>query len=155
MFTLKFDTSIDIAATRDQVWAVLTDFANYGQWNPFMVSAVGAAVAGTRMTNTISDASGSKMTFRPTITKAEPGRELRWMGRLGMPGVFDGEHWFTIEPLSTGGSRLRQGENFSGLLVPLLTGKLRRGTLPQFHAMNAALANRIGAEQAPGLMLDR
>ena len=37
-----------------------------------------------------------------------------------MPGLFDGEHYFTIEPLN--GSRVRfvQGENFTGLLVPLM-----------------------------------
>jgi hypothetical protein len=62
-----------------------------------------------------------------------------------VPGIFDGAHFFTIKPLAAGGSRLRQGENFSGLLVPLLKGKLERGTLPQFHAMNAALAARVAA----------
>jgi len=37
------------------------------------------------------------MTFRPTILKAEPNRELRWLGHLLVPGLFDGEHIFTIE----------------------------------------------------------
>ncbi len=31
-------------------------------------------------------------TFRPTVLVAEPNRELRWLGRLFMPGPFDGEH---------------------------------------------------------------
>jgi len=39
------------------------------------------------------------MTFRPTILKAEPERELRWLGRLLLPGLFDGEHVFEIEQI--------------------------------------------------------
>ena len=39
------------------------------------------------------------MRFKPRVLKAEPNRELRWLGHLGIPGLFDGEHIFTIEPL--------------------------------------------------------
>jgi hypothetical protein len=81
------------------------------------------------------------MTFKPTVLEAEPQRELRWLGDLFLPRLFDGEHSLRIEPI--GGDRVRfvQAERFLGALVPLLGGTLeatRRG----FEAMNEALKRR-------------
>jgi hypothetical protein len=87
--------------------------------------------------------SGKGMTFRPTVLVAEPGRELRWMGRLLLPGIFDGEHYFQIEPLGSGSVRFVHGERFSGLLVPLLKSSLAGGTKAGFVAMNEALKARV------------
>jgi hypothetical protein len=85
------------------------------------------------------------MTFRPTVLEAVPGQRLRWLGRFLLPGVFDGEHSFTIESLAGGRVRLTQEEQFRGVLVPLLVRSLDRGTLPAFEKMNQALKRR--AEQ--------
>ena len=38
------------------------------------------------------------MTFRPTVVKLEQGGELRWLGPLGVRGMFDGEHGFRVVP---------------------------------------------------------
>jgi len=56
--------------------------------------------------------------------------------------LFDANHLFTVEPRGTAASRLVQQEHFGGLLVPFFRGSLDRGTLPAFHAMNAALKER-------------
>ena len=37
-----------------------------------------------------------------------------------MPGLFDGEHYFQLEPLADGRTRFVQGEHFSGLLCGLI-----------------------------------
>lgn len=79
------------------------------------------------------------MTFRPTVLKAEPERELRWLGRLLLPGLFDGEHVFEIEQITADAVRFVQREQFSGLLVPLLWSGLDRDTRRGFNEMNAAL----------------
>jgi hypothetical protein len=57
------------------------------------------------------------VTFKPTVLAVEANRELRWLGRLLVPGVFDGEHSLRIEPLEGGGSRFVQSERFTGVLV--------------------------------------
>jgi hypothetical protein len=79
------------------------------------------------------------MTFKPVVLKAKPSRELRWLGRLLVPGLFDGEHRFVIEPM--GGSRVlfTQAERFKGLLVPLLWKSLDKNTREGFTRMNEAL----------------
>jgi len=141
----KLHTEILIGATAEQVWRVLTDFDAYHLWNPFMVEAQGRAAVGERLSLRMQPVGGSAMTFTPTVLEAVPGRRLRWRGRLVMPGVFDGEHSFTIETHAAG-VRLIQHENFTGVLVPLLAGQLDRGTLPGFELMNHALKERV--EQA-------
>lgn len=139
-------TEIKIAASPERVWEVLTDLAAYPQWNPFMTQASGAPVQGERLTIQMRPEGGRAMTFRPTVREAVPGRHLRWIGHLFVPGIFDGEHSFTIEPLDDGGVRLVQQEDFRGVLVPLLARSLDRRTLPAFKRMNEAL--KLRAEQA-------
>ncbi|MEU1350701.1 hypothetical protein [Streptomyces sp. NPDC005795] len=41
--------------------------------------------------------------------------------------------------------RLTQSERFTGVAVPFVEGQLRADTLPQFRAMNEALARRVEA----------
>ena len=132
-------TEININAPADRVWRLLTDFEHYPRWNPFIRSVRGRPEANTRLEIFIQPSGARGMTFRPTVLRAEPGRELRWLGRLLLPGLFDGEHIFEVEELAGGGVRFVQREKFSGLLVPLLWGRLDRDTRRGFNEMNAAL----------------
>ena len=139
-------SQIDIDATAEQVWEVLTDFAAYPVWNPFIVSAVGAAEVGSRVTRRMQPVDARAVTLRPTVLEATPGRRLRWRGRLGIAGVFDAEHVFTLTSRHDGGVTVTQAEDFTGLLVPFMAGSLDRHTHPAFVAMNQALKAR--AEEA-------
>jgi hypothetical protein len=87
------------------------------------------------------DATGDT-TFTPTVLVVEPGRELRWVGKVGPGGIFDGQHTFTITQIAPGRVLLTQREDFSGVAVPFFEGRLHADTLPQFRAMNAALARQ-------------
>jgi hypothetical protein len=135
-------SEIDIHATPERVWQVLTDLAAYPKWNPFITRAEGEVRRGGRLTLRMQPAGGRAMTFRPTVLEATEGRRLRWLGHLLVAGLFDGEHSFTIRPLGDGRVRLVQQEDFRGLLVPLLAGSLDRRTLPGFEQMNQALKRR-------------
>jgi uncharacterized protein YndB with AHSA1/START domain len=44
----RLATGVDIDATADRVWRVLTDVSAYDRWNPFIVHADGTAEAGAR-----------------------------------------------------------------------------------------------------------
>ncbi|HET7087642.1 MAG TPA: SRPBCC domain-containing protein [Anaerolineae bacterium] len=138
-------TEIEIQATAERVWQLLTDFASFPQWNPFIRQANGEVRAGARLNVHVQPSGASGMTFQPTVLKAEPNRELRWLGRLVIPGLFDGEHIFTIEPVGEGRVRFTQREIFTGLLVPLLARGLDTNTRRGFEEMNQALKAR--AEQ--------
>src|SRR5215211_770025 len=78
----------------------------------------------------------------PTVLAAAPAQELRWLGQLGVPGLFDGEHGFRIESMGTNRVRFIQDERFSGLLAPLVLHVIGRSTRQGFEAMNVALKAR-------------
>ena len=138
-------SEIEIQASAERVWQLLTDFPSFPQWNPFIRKASGNIRAGERLDVNIQPSGASGMTFRPTVLKAEPNRELRWLGHLLIPGLFDGEHIFTIEPLGEGRVRFTQREVFTGLLVSLFARGLDTDTRRGFEEMNQALKAR--AEQ--------
>ena len=137
------DTEILIQAVPDKVWQVLTDFAAYPQWNPFIESIEGRPEWGTRLTVRIN-AGGKRHVFKPVVLQATASTRLRWLGRVGFPGVFDGEHSFELRPEGAG-TRLLQTESFQGFLVPLLWKDVEPVTKAGFHAMNAALKARAEA----------
>jgi hypothetical protein len=140
-------TEITMQATPERVWEVLTDFAAYPAWNPFIPRIAGPLAAGSRLDVQLQPPEGRGMRFRPTVLAAAPPRELRWLGHLGIPGLFDGEHAFRIEPLGVDQVRFIQEERFSGLLAPLMMRFIERNTRQGFEAMNRAL--KVRAEQ-PG-----
>ena len=141
----QLHTEIEIAASTAVVWEILTDLERYAEWNPFITSSEGEVVLGQRITNRMQPPGGKAMTFMPTITDVEEGHTFEWLGRLGLPGVFDGRHRFELYPGSDGGTRLVHREQMSGILVRPLRKKLDRETLPGFEAMNEALKARAEA----------
>ena len=47
--TAELRTFVDIDATPERVWQVLTDLPAYAEWNPFVTRADGAFVVGSRL----------------------------------------------------------------------------------------------------------
>ena len=143
----ELQSGIEIQASAERVWSILTDFAAFPQWNPFIRQIRGKVLAGEQLEVYLQPSGARGMRFHPTVLNAEPGRELRWRGHLLVPGLFDGEHIFTIEPLGPGRVRFIQREIFTGLLVPLFARGLDTDTLRGFEEMNTALKGI--AEQDP------
>ena len=144
---LEIRTDIEIATEPEHLWTILTGFAAYPQWNPFISSIQGEAKPGERLSVTVQPVGSNSMTFRPTVLAASPHQELRWLGHALLPGLFDGEHYFQIVPIAPGRVRFIHGEKFSGILVALARAKLQGGTKAGFEAMNKALKSRAENEQ--------
>ncbi|NWF83232.1 MAG: SRPBCC domain-containing protein [Bryobacteraceae bacterium] len=135
-------TELIIDAPAQRVWKVLIDFAAYPAWNPFVRKIEGAPKPGSRLKVVIRPPGGQGMTFKPVVLKADPNRELRWLGHFLLPGIFDGEHCFIIEPVSESRVRFIHSERFNGILVALMRSSLDGGTRAGFEAMNQALKAR-------------
>jgi len=135
-------SEVTINAPAEQVWDVLTDVDAYPEWNPFFVKAKGKLVVGNALDLTMQPVGKSAQSFSPKVLEVEHMRKLVWRGRLGVPGLFDGTHQFTIERVGDNAVKFTQHEDFSGIFVPFVGFEpYRQG----WEKMNAALKQR--AEQ--------
>jgi hypothetical protein len=134
-------THLTVDGPVDQVWQTLTDLDGYAGWNPFITAGTGVVDVGQRLELRMQPPGGRAMTFKPWVTAVEAHRYLEWLGRLGMPGLFDGRHSFSLTPLSGGRTLLQQSETFTGVLVPV-AGSILTRTRAGFEAMNQALAQQ-------------
>jgi hypothetical protein len=133
------NTEILIQASPDKVWAILTDFEKYPEWNPFIKSLTGIVSVGNIITVKLEPPGAKGMTFKPVVLAFEKNKELRWLGHLLFPGLFDGEHRFEITDNKNGTTTFRQSESFKGILVPLFNKMLDINTMDGFNMMNRKL----------------
>lgn len=142
----ELHTQIDIEATPETVWNIITDLDKYSEWNPFIVEANGDIAVGRKLTNRMQPPGGKAMTIKPAVTAVEPAQTFEWLGHFGVSGVFDGRHRFELQTTPSGGTRLLHSEQFDGVLVRFLRKTLDSQTKSGFEAMNAALKTRAEAE---------
>ncbi len=142
----QISSSVEINASADCVWQILTDSPRLSEWNTFLVRLEGTIQPGKKLKVSLKLPGGKPMTFRPKVLTAETNQELSWLGHFGFGGFFKGQHRFTIEPLDESTVRFTQEETFSGLFRPLL-GSLLRKTGGAFEDMNRGLKARAEATE--------
>ncbi len=138
----QITTEIEIAAPAEIVWNILLEFERYPEWNPFVKEISGDPTPDERLTIVVQPPGGSAMKFKPRVLKAEAPREFRWLGKLFLPRIFDGEHSFVLDPLGEDRVRLTHSECFRGLLVPMFWKGLDTDTRAGFEQLNQALKAR-------------
>lgn len=138
----RIETTVHLDARANEVWAVLTDFPAYGEWNPFITEISGLLAEDERLEATFVQPNGKTTRFRPRVLRVSPARQIRWLGKLGPGGLFDGEHYFVLEPQTDGSTVLTHGERFTGVLVPVMQSLLA-DTEQGFASMNTALEARL------------
>ncbi|MEN6591635.1 MAG: Polyketide cyclase / dehydrase and lipid transport [Methanobacterium sp. PtaU1.Bin097] len=134
----EIHTEIEINAPASVVWEILTDFDHYPQWNPFIKEISGHQIVGAQLEVFIKPPNSNGMRFKPKILSYKPKEELRWLGALWIPKLFDGEHSLIIEKIDENKVLFIQKEEFTGLFVPLVSSMLK-DTESGFEAMNRAL----------------
>jgi hypothetical protein len=141
---LRTQTTID--APTGTVWAILTDLPSWAQWNPSFHDMQGEPVVGSRLSFRLGE--GSRLRIRPRVVEVVEGSTFAWLGHLGVRGLFDGEHRFTLEPTAGGGTHLVHEERFSGILRRPVLRRVGEQTRAGFEAMNEALKARAEAAAA-------
>jgi len=148
VFRKEMQTSIEIRASAERVWQVLTDFDAYEEWNPMIRWASGVAERGGRVTVRFQpDVQKKARIFRPKLITVIPGRELRWLGYPRIPGIFDIDHFWILNPCGDGRTHLLHGTAILGLSA-LIAGPMLEGpTRKAFIDMNKA--HKARAEHLP------
>ncbi|GHU88599.1 hypothetical protein FACS1894155_03800 [Bacteroidia bacterium] len=142
----EIKSEIVINVPPEKVWAVLTDFGKYPEWNPFITSLKGEVEVGNKIEVRIEPPKGTGMTFKPKVLEKIENKKIRWLGSLLFKGLFDGEHCFELIDNGDGTTTFVQSEKFRGILVWTFgTKKTKNG----FEAMNLKLKELAESAQIP------
>jgi len=144
----EVSTTIEIAATPDNVWAVLADLANYPKWHPVYLGVTGQLAAGSALTiTTTHPTTGRTMTAKVKVLTVEPDTELRWVSKL--LGLTISKRTFRLSR-TAGGTSLVQTGTYRGLgggrgrAITKVIGRVQ----DTFTAINEAIKQQ--AEARPG-----
>ena len=105
-------TSILIHASKEKVWAILSDFENYNQWNPFILSIQGEVKIGHKISVQVMAPGSKLMSFEPRILSFERNKEWIWEGILFSKILFRGEHQFQLVDHGDGTTTFHHNEIF-------------------------------------------
>ncbi|WP_116192053.1 SRPBCC domain-containing protein [Paenibacillus taihuensis] len=89
------------------------------------------------------------MRFRSKILKLVPPYEFSWLGKVGVQGIFDGEHIFELKPIDSNHTLFVHREVFTGIMVPFVSRMLDGDTKRGFMEMNVALKERVEHTGSP------
>jgi hypothetical protein len=117
----QIHTHIEIKASPERIWEILTSFEQYPDWNPFIQKISGELEMGGRLEVYMKNQDRLQK-FTPLIQKLEDNKQLEWLGQIPL-GLFKGRHFFELEKVDAGTTRFIQGEKFSGLLSKFILQK--------------------------------
>lgn len=146
VYTVHSD--IELPASPERSWDVLTDLSQYPAWNPYLIRTEGKLEAGQSLSITLVDANFKEpLTVKPRVRAVEPHRQFYWTGSLGISGIADTRHYFVLHPTERGTTRFEQFEEFRGLVSWLLPKREERiaKTRAAFELMNKALQQRLAS----------
>lgn len=136
-------TEIEIDASPAHVWQVLTDFASYPCWNPYVKSIEGTLAPGERLTIVVQPGADKARTVHPKVLCVDPGKSFVWRSHHCIPGLVDAMHCFDVEPLELGRTRFVHREIFRGFLSSIMARHCA-GSRCGFEEMNRAI--KVAAE---------
>lgn len=144
LFSKTIESAVEIDAPFDAVWNTVANLPGYHEWNRATRFAVPAVVGKIQ---------AMKVKLGPLwlavpvlIQHCNAQQGLRWVG--GIPGLITGSHYFRVERLGEQRVRLVQGEDFTGLLVPVLL-PLLGGILGTLYAGINADTKMVVARKSP------
>lgn len=138
------ESTIEIVAIPQAVWAVLDDLPRYPEWNPLVPRLDGRTTLGEVVSGELVIPHMPTPPLTPTITRVVAGRELRWLSVIPGDQGFSAEHIFILEQIA-GGTRVIHREIFDGPAAPHLAEPIRLLVHPAYVAFDAALKARVEA----------
>ncbi len=143
MAKTELRSEVEIDASPANVYGVLTDFARYEQWNPYLTSVRGQLAQGQKLKVELSLPEGSTYELEPLVTRVIEGEELRWVGRVWSSAfLLQAEHSFSLSELRPGVTRVVQRQDFSGFLLRFAGNALTLAARGSIY-LNLALKKRV------------
>lgn len=143
--SLAIAQQIEINASRERVWAVLSNLAAHDSWNPIfrIDEAPSSLKTGAQACLRAAPGTSHERIFTVEIVQVTVAAALAWRG--GEPGVLEGIHRFDLLKQGPQQTRLVNSEAFSGAIAADVLQVSRAALEAEFAAFNQALKNRVEA----------
>ena len=134
---LSYESTSQIAATPEAVWAVLIDAPGWPSWDSGVDGVDGTIALGAKITIRSKAAPGRA--FPVKVTTFDAPRALVFTG--GMPfGLFRGVRTYTLTP-TAGGTLFHMREEYTGPMLGMIS-KSMPDLQPSFDQFAAGIAKR-------------
>ena len=140
---------IEIDATAERVWSILTDFERYPDWNPFTVEVKTTLRIGDSVVMNVHLPGKRPKERTEWVNRVEEGRVFAWGMHALHPAVLTANRFQWIESLGAGRCRYRTEDVMSGWLAPIVVAFYGRSMRLGFESVASALKARA-EEAAPG-----
>jgi hypothetical protein len=127
---------INIRATPETIWSLLTDAKGFSRWNSTVTGIEGEIREGERLRLHVP---GTDRTFTPTVSGVVPNERMTWTG--GIAPLFKGVRTFVLTPRHDSSTDFAMVERFSGLMLPLV-----KGSMPDFGPVFERYGNDLKRE---------
>ncbi|HTP49663.1 MAG TPA: SRPBCC domain-containing protein [Anaeromyxobacteraceae bacterium] len=141
-FSMACGVAVNIRASAERVWGLLTDARGFPLWNSTVASIEGEIREGNQLRLHVP---GTDRTMTPRVSGVVPCERMTWTG--GFAPIFKGVRTFALTSRNDGSTDFAMEEHFSGLMLPLV-----KGSLPDFGPVFERYANdlRAAAERVGG-----
>ena len=122
-FRMECAVAVNIKATPEKLWALLTNAADFPRWNSTVKNITGDIAPGQRLAIRVTTAPDRE--FKPRVTDFVPTERMVWSD--GFAPMFKGVRTYNLTPRGDGTTDFAMNEVFSGLMLPMI-----KGSLPDF-----------------------
>jgi hypothetical protein len=131
----QLQAEVEIAASPERVWQVLTDFARYPEWAGWKGTISGEAREGAWLKVVARPRRGKLKLTLYRILRCEPQQELRWHAIYGPFWSLYGQRYWLLQPLAGKRTRVIFGEAYFGWLMIFLRGMIARRGPEQYEQL--------------------
>jgi hypothetical protein len=135
-------TSIEIGATPQKIWEILTNLEKISDWNPLINNVKGNLKSGKKLSISLQLSDSINIKYRPYVQKAERFSEIRCLSYMLFPGILDSEYTLALMPIDEKRTFLLQAEKFEGILLPIIWVEIETKLKSGLQKMNQALKRK-------------
>jgi hypothetical protein len=140
--------SVEIAAPGEVVWEVITDFARYPDWNPFVVECRSSLEIGAPIAMRVRVFPFWAQPQRERILEHDPSRRLCYGVPRDPLGALESRRCHAVRAVDALTTRYDSRFELRGWLAPVVRALLGRRLAHGFAAMTEALRARADALHA-------
>jgi uncharacterized protein YndB with AHSA1/START domain len=140
-FRMECAVTINIKASPERIWSLLTNADDFPRWNSTVTSIKGPIAQGTKLELRVPLA--PKRVFKPKVTELDASAH-RMVWSDGAAPMFKGVRTYTLTKRDDNTTDFAMVEVFRGIMLPMI-----KGSLPDFAPAFATYADDLkrAAEQ--------